>query len=109
MIAILDEQGIALSTASVQFSPDARVMLLSGVNERGLLDYFFSRGRRRVVIDLGAVRFEGRLDTRWDGNCRRWLVAADAPAVVPAAPDATVPYSEPPVRAGVTRPLAIAS
>ncbi len=109
MISILDEQGIAVSNASVQFSPDAQVILLSGVNEGGLLDYYFARGRRRVVIDLGAVRFEGRLDTRWDGNCRHWLVATDAPAVVPETPAAAAPDSELAVRPGVPRPLAIAS
>ena len=110
MIAILDDRDIALSNASVQFCSDPRAIALAGVDERALLGYYFARGRRRVVIDLGAVQLRGRLDTRWDGNHRRWFVRTDVAAIVPATLKAASPDAEPPLATpATTRLLAIAS
>ena len=110
MSAILDDRDIVVSSASVQFSSDPRLIALAGVDERALLGYYFARGSRRVVIDLGAVRLSGRLDTRWAGGRRRWSVRTDAPAIVPASLKAASSDAEPPVAMpATTRLLAIAS
>ena len=108
MVAIPDDTDLVVSGAAVQFCSDPRVIALGGVDERALLDYYFTRARRRVVLEVGPVQLRGRLHTRWNGNRRSWFMTPDAPAIVPESLDVPIP-DEALIAAPVTRALAIAS
>ena len=50
-------------------------MLLSEVAKpEALLDYYFGKSARRLMLDLGDRVLDGWLETRWEGGNRSWWV-----------------------------------
>jgi hypothetical protein len=107
MIAFQDDHYLTVSGAVVRSSPDPRLLVLAGVDDGPLLDYYFTQGKQRIAIKLAGIRLTGRLQTRWEGTQRRWFVRADSPAVLGAALMAVARDGIP--IAGVVNPLPLAS
>jgi hypothetical protein len=88
MVTILDDHGLIVSTGSARIDADARVIAFTPANAGAMLGYYFDRAGRHVVVDFGEVRLLGRIETRWDGQQRHWLVRTDPPTVLTEAPAA---------------------
>lgn len=74
-VRILDADGTPLTTARTRELDGTDEVGLSDVEDAwALLDYYFGRGERLVVLDLGGVTVEGTLDTRWVSAERIWWV-----------------------------------
>jgi hypothetical protein len=61
-------------------------VILADVDDPGiLLDYYFGRGERLVVMELPdllpALSVEGSLETWWVGGGRQWQIYIDRPLV----------------------------
>src|SRR5690348_12684672 len=77
-IALLDLDGRPLSEADVAGPFDDGCVALGEVAEPDLLlDYYFGRAGRRLMLDLGDRMIDGWLETRWDGGGRTWWVELD--------------------------------
>jgi hypothetical protein len=74
VVRILDADGTPLTTATTQVADDGR-LALDEIDDPGtLMDYYFGRGERLVVVDVAGSMLEGLLDTRWQSADRAWWV-----------------------------------
>jgi len=85
-VRVLDSDGAPLTTAMTRAVADDGAVILAEVEDPGiLLDYYFGRGERLVVIELRKTRpdltVEGTLETWWVAGERRWQVYVDRPLV----------------------------
>ena len=86
-VIISDESGQRLAEATPWLSDDGLVMALGRVRGGGeLLAYYFGKSRRTVRVALGEFAVAGRLQTRWQGSRRTWLIRLESPAPLAAAP-----------------------
>jgi hypothetical protein len=75
MAIVRDYQGDLLTEAEIRQGDDSGALALAAVGEPGaLLQYFFGRGQREVEVHAAWGRLFGRLETRWRGRDRLWLV-----------------------------------
>ena len=63
---------LAEGDAGVSAAPNTFDVVAAEAAE--LMSYYFGRNGRAVIIEIGGLRREGRLDTTWDAGRRRWLV-----------------------------------
>jgi hypothetical protein len=86
-VRVLDSDGTPLTTAITRAVEDDGAVILAEVDDPGvLIDYYFGRGERLVVMELSdsrtSVTVEGTLETWWIGGERRWQVYIDRPLVM---------------------------
>jgi len=75
VVRILDADGTPLTTATTRATEEEDALALADVDDPGaLMDYYFGRGERLVVVDLNGSTLEGMLDTRWQSIDRIWWV-----------------------------------
>lgn len=73
---ILAEDGTLLTAAAARFDDSGEPAVLCAVESRGaLLSYYFGRGKRRVLLDVGEFRLRGTLATDWARGARLWNIA----------------------------------
>ena len=86
VVRLLDADGTPL-TAAMTCADDADgAVVLDEIEEPGvLMDYFFGRGERLVVMELPELTpvqmIEGTLETWWIAGERVWQVYVDRPLV----------------------------
>ena len=74
-IALLDYDGRMLSEANVlEQTADGSVSLGEVARPNALLDYYFGKSARRLMVDLGDLVIDGWLETRWADGKRIWWV-----------------------------------
>lgn len=86
VVRVLDADGTPLTTATTHDEEVDGAIVLSEVEDPGiLLDYYFGRGERLVIIELPeqppSAMIEGALETWWVGGERVWQVYVDHPLV----------------------------
>ena len=76
MLTIRDGEGQELATALADTSPITReVVIQRVVHGKGhLMQHYFGRGLRAVLVDSGETQLHGILSTRWVGAERQWIV-----------------------------------
>lgn len=73
--ALLDHDGVTLARIEgFRVLDDGRLLLGHVDDPEALLGYYFGRGRRQIILSLVTTVVEGRLDTCWAGNGRRWWI-----------------------------------
>ncbi|HEY5476603.1 MAG TPA: hypothetical protein VIK11_07785 [Tepidiformaceae bacterium] len=84
MITLLSDSGKELATGMLKAGRADRTLELDRVirGKGQLLHYFFGRGRRAVLVEVGDFRLRGVLATRWIGSERLWQVALEVPRPV---------------------------
>ena len=85
-VRLLDADGTPLTTAMTCAEAADGAVKLDEVGEPGeLMDYYFGRGERLVVMELPnqtpVVMIEGTLETWWVAGERVWQVYVDRPLV----------------------------
>jgi hypothetical protein len=85
-VRVLDSDGTPLTAATTSVVDDDGAVVLADVEDPAmLLDYFFGRGERLVVMELRDpepdLTVEGTLETWWIGGERRWQIYVDRPLV----------------------------
>ena len=85
-VRLLDADGTPLTTATTRTEDDDGAVVLDEVRDPGvLLNYYFGRGERLVIMELSnqtAVEMiEGTLETWWIASERVWQVYVDRPLV----------------------------
>ena len=86
VVRLLDADGTPLTTATTRAEDGDGAVLLDEIDDPGvLLDYYFGRGERLVVMELPeltpVLMIEGTLETWWVGGQRVWQVYVDRPLV----------------------------
>jgi hypothetical protein len=76
MATILDGEGNELAVAVVSAGEETGGLAVERVlqGKGRLLEYYFGRGLRTVLVDCGEFRLRGTLQTRWLGQERLWQV-----------------------------------
>ena len=95
-VSISDDAGRRLAEATAWLSDDGLIMALGRVHGGGeLLTYYFGKGKRPVHVVLGELALAGRLQTRWQGSRRTWLIRLESPVPLTEAAEAgaTAPHS----------------
>jgi hypothetical protein len=83
VVRVLDTDGIPLTAAKTRAVEDDGAVRLAEVEDQSvLIDYYFGRGERFVVMDLHDQTVEGTLETWWLGGERVWQVYVDRPLVM---------------------------
>jgi hypothetical protein len=97
-VRVLDSDGAPLTTATTRAVDDDGAVILAEVDDPGiLLDYYFGRGERLVVMELRAAMpartVEGTLETWWLAGERRWQVYVDRPLVTLGRTESSEPVA----------------
>jgi hypothetical protein len=80
--SVLDTDGTLLTTAVTRAVGEDGAVTLAEVEDPGvLLDYYFGKGERLIVLELPEVTVEGTLETWWLGGERTWQIYVDRPLV----------------------------
>jgi hypothetical protein len=75
VVRILDADGTLLTVATAGPLDDEGMITLDEVDDHGvLIDYYFGRGERLVVVERDGRTVEGVLDTRWLVADRVWWI-----------------------------------
>jgi hypothetical protein len=83
VVRVLDTDGTPLTTAMTRaVSEDGAVKLADVEDQSILIDYYFGRGERLVVMELDELTVEGTLETWWLGGERVWQIYVDRPLVM---------------------------
>jgi hypothetical protein len=71
--AIVDADGTPLSAVDVLGPPSGGRVSFGDIDEpAALLDFYFGRGGRQLVLRFDGDSLEGRLETHWEGSQRTW-------------------------------------
>jgi hypothetical protein len=86
VVQVRDADGIPLTVATAQAEGDDGAVVLADVDDPGvLMDYYFGRGQRLVVMELPnltpPLMIEGSLATWWLAGARVWQIYVDRPLV----------------------------
>ena len=92
MVTVFDADGRPLTDATTRGGHGSRVILAEVESPGVLLQYYFGRGERRVMVELDATLVDGSIETCWQGTDRAWWVDVETPAprarISAASPDA---------------------
>ncbi len=82
MVTIVSDTGEKLAMATLRTgSNDLTLAIEHVVRGKGrLFSYYFSQGRRSVMIESGDFRLNGTIATQWAGAERLWQVRLSHPA-----------------------------
>jgi hypothetical protein len=76
VVNVLDAKGTLLTAATAGALDEEGTLTLDDVDEHGaLIDYYFGRCERVVIVEHGGTALEGTLDTQWLSSERGWSVA----------------------------------
>ena len=91
MLTIRDGNGQVLAIAQVDPGVGTDEMTIRRIAQgKGrLLQHYFGRGQRLVLLDSGAEQFRATLSTRWLGAERQWIVRLSQSVTMAAAGTAT--------------------
>lgn len=83
-VTIRDLDGRDLAIAVLRDAPDGRRLCIDRVvaGKGRLLQHYFGKGLRAVLLDSETFRLRGQLSTRWLDAERRWFVELN-PAAAP--------------------------
>jgi hypothetical protein len=86
VVQVLDTDGAPLTRAVTRAVEADGAVSLDEVDDPGtLLNYYFGRGERLVVMELPhltpPLTVEGTLETWWVSGARRWQIYVDRPLV----------------------------
>jgi hypothetical protein len=86
VVRVLDSDGTPLTIAMTRAVGEDGAVVLGEVEDPGiLLDYYFGRGERLVVMELPeqipTLTVEGSLETWWLAGARQWQIYVDRPLV----------------------------
>lgn len=75
-VIVRDLDGVALAVAVLEDCQDGRRLVLGRVvtGKGRLLNHYFGKGLREVLLDSREFRLRGVLSTRWVDTERRWFV-----------------------------------
>jgi hypothetical protein len=77
LVTVLDESGKPLTKAAIREDVGAATLTLKSIREPDrLFTYFFTRQRRIVSVKTERGVKRGRLETRWRGRTRAWVIHA---------------------------------
>ncbi|HEY5475348.1 MAG TPA: hypothetical protein VIK11_01420 [Tepidiformaceae bacterium] len=81
MVTIVSDTGEPLATATLRKGEnDLTLSVEHVIHGKGrLFQYYFSQGRRSVMIDSGDFRINGTIATRWAGAERLWSIRLTHP------------------------------
>jgi hypothetical protein len=88
VVRVRDADGKPLTVATAaQAERDDGAVVLAEVDEPGvLMDYFFGRGERLVMMELPnlvpPLMIDGTLETWWLAGARVWQIYVDRPLVI---------------------------
>ena len=97
VVKILDANGTLLTAATAGALDEEGALDLDDVDDHGaLIDFYFGRCERIVIVEHDGTALEGTLDTQWQTSARAWWVGISqtAAARVRASiedPEATLP------------------
>jgi hypothetical protein len=79
VVRILDVDGTLLTAATAGPLDGEGMTTLDEIDDHGILiDFYFGRGERVVVVECDGRTVEGRLDTRWLSADRVWWIGVNA-------------------------------
>ena len=86
VVRLLDADGTPLTAATTRAEGADGAVVLDEIGDPGvLLDYYFGRGERLVMMELPdltpPLMIEGTLETWWIAGARVWQVYVDRPLV----------------------------
>ena len=86
VVRLLDADGTPLTAATTRAEDADGAVVLDEIEDPGvLMDYYFGRGERLVMMELPnltpALMIEGTLETWWIAGARVWQVYVDRPLV----------------------------
>jgi len=85
VVRILAADGSLLTLATAGPLAEEGTLPVDDVDEPGaLIDYYFGRGQRVVLVEHDGTTLEGTLDTRWRMIDRAWWVALNRPRAIPS-------------------------
>jgi hypothetical protein len=91
-VSVLDADGRPLAAAITCAEADPEVLFLVDVDSQALLlNYYFGRGERAVMLEVDGAIIHGSLGTSWGGNERRWSV--EVPSAEPTLTPARLAHS----------------
>jgi hypothetical protein len=98
VVMVLDAKGTPLTAATAGALDEEDTLALDDVDDHGaLINYYFGRCGRIVIIEHDGTALEGTLDTRWLSSERRWWIGlSQAVAARTRAPIARPEPSLPP-------------
>jgi hypothetical protein len=75
VVQILDASGTPLTAALAGALDDEGTLTLTEVDDPGaLIDHYFGRCERTVIVEHQGAALEGTLDTRWLASERGWWI-----------------------------------
>lgn len=76
MVRIVSDTGEELATATLRTGSNDLTLAIERVahGKGRLFSYYFSQGRRSVLIESGDFRLNGTIATQWAGAERLWQV-----------------------------------
>jgi len=106
-VKILDANGTLLTVAMAGALDGDGTLDLDDVDDHGaLIDYFFGRCQRIVIVERDGTAMEGTLDTRWRTNERAWWIGLSQLAATRALASMSAPEpAAAPTDAAVSEPL----
>lgn len=79
MATILDKDGHEIADATLEIPVNGSTARLRVPRANGLLNYYFGRGGRKVLVDTPDGRVEGHLNTHWERFGRVWEIVLKMP------------------------------
>ncbi len=94
MVTIVTDTGEELATATLQRGEnDLTLSVERVVHGKGrLFQYYFSQGKRSVMIESDEFRLNGTIATRWAGAERLWQVRLAQPGAPGEAAEGTARF-----------------
>lgn len=85
VVRILDTHGTLLTAATAGSFDDEGRITLDEVDDHGvLLNHYFGRGERLVIVERDGRTVEAVLDTRWVSAVRIWWIGVSSARAVQA-------------------------
>jgi hypothetical protein len=84
--SIYDPDGQRIAEATLELPTNGTTAQLHHVKKGAdLLNFYFGKGQRWVLVDTPDGQVRGRLHTRWEGMRRAWEITLQMPSMTRAA------------------------
>lgn len=99
MASIYDPEGERIAEATLELPENGTTASLRHVKKgAALLNFYFGKQQRWVLVDTPDGRVRGRLHTRWEGARRAWEITLQLPRAGTRPPLGAENTGEPGVR-----------